>query len=142
MVYFVRYKERADYGDRRDQGISGREAVDRYAPVDVLEKLGAEVAYFGDVVGADGSPDPERSSNHWASPSAVARSSSPWRARFTSPMVLTARENSVTIAPCPEVEWCVTPTLRPKITRDDAYRIRLPAGRCPRYSDLVREVAR
>jgi hypothetical protein len=59
MVNFMRYKARADYGDQADGGITGKEADDRYAPVDVLKKLGAEVAYFGDVVGADGKPDPE-----------------------------------------------------------------------------------
>ncbi len=59
MVNFMRYRPRADYGDQGDQGISGKEADDRYAPVDVLEKLGAEVAYFGDVVGRDRGPDPD-----------------------------------------------------------------------------------
>jgi hypothetical protein len=58
MVNFMRYKERADYGDGDDGGVSGREADDRYAPTDVLARLGAVVTYFGDVVGAEGSPDP------------------------------------------------------------------------------------
>ncbi len=58
MVNFMRYRERADYGDG-DHGVSGREADDRYAPVDVLAELGAEVAYFGDVVGVGGGPNPE-----------------------------------------------------------------------------------
>jgi len=59
MVNFMRYKERADYGDSGDSGISGREADDRYAPVDVLKSIGADVAYFGDVIGPDGGADPE-----------------------------------------------------------------------------------
>ncbi|MFN8642729.1 MAG: hypothetical protein U0802_14150 [Candidatus Binatia bacterium] len=49
MVNYMKYRARADYGERGDQGISGREADDRYAPVDVLEKIGAAVAFFGDV---------------------------------------------------------------------------------------------
>jgi hypothetical protein len=62
MVNFMRYKQRADYGADRDDGteaISGREADDRYAPVDVLRAIGADVAYFGDVVRPDGTADPE-----------------------------------------------------------------------------------
>ena len=59
MVNFMRYKERADYGDGEVSGISGREADDRYAPTEVLEDIGADVAYFGDSVGPDGDPDPE-----------------------------------------------------------------------------------
>lgn len=49
MVNFMKYRERADYGARGDDGVSGREADDRYAPVDVLAKIGAEVVFFGDV---------------------------------------------------------------------------------------------
>jgi hypothetical protein len=59
MVNFMRYKPRADYGDEGDRGISGREADERYAPVEVLKKVGADIAYFGDVVDPDGGPDPE-----------------------------------------------------------------------------------
>ncbi|MGP0110213.1 MAG: hypothetical protein ACLPR9_15370 [Acidimicrobiales bacterium] len=59
MVNFMRYKERADYGEGEDSGISGREADDRYAPTEVLADIGADVAYFGDSVGPDGGPDPE-----------------------------------------------------------------------------------
>ncbi len=58
MVNFMKYKERADYGEAGGPDISGREADDRYAPVEVLADLGAEVAYFGDVVGPDGRTDP------------------------------------------------------------------------------------
>jgi len=49
MVNFMRYKEKAVYPDGRESDVSGREADDIYAPVDVLQKLGANVAYFGDV---------------------------------------------------------------------------------------------
>ena len=49
MVNFMRYREKAVYPDGRESDISGREADDIYAPVDVLQKLGANVAYFGDV---------------------------------------------------------------------------------------------
>jgi hypothetical protein len=59
MVNFMRYKQRADYGDGGDQGITGREADERYAPVEVLKKVGADVAYFGDVVDAEGGSAPE-----------------------------------------------------------------------------------
>jgi hypothetical protein len=57
MVNFMKYRERADYGEAGGPEISGREADDRYAPLDVLADLGAEVAYFGDAVGPDGGPD-------------------------------------------------------------------------------------
>ena len=53
MVNYMRYKEVADYGDPSVPAISGKEADDKYAPVDVLARIGAEVAYFGDVVAAD-----------------------------------------------------------------------------------------
>jgi hypothetical protein len=49
MDNFMRYREKAVYPDGRESDISGREADDIYAPVDVLQKLGANVAYFGDV---------------------------------------------------------------------------------------------
>jgi len=49
MVNFMRYKEFADYGDQGGPAISGREADDIYAPVDVLHKLGCHIGYFGDV---------------------------------------------------------------------------------------------
>jgi len=59
MVNFMKYKERADYGEAGGPDITGREADDRYAPVDVLADLGADVAYFGDAVGPDGRADPD-----------------------------------------------------------------------------------
>jgi hypothetical protein len=64
MVNFMKYRPEADYVDGPDEPgeavapISGREADDRYAPVDVLRDIGAKVVFTGDVVGADGRPDP------------------------------------------------------------------------------------
>ena len=52
MVNLMKYRAHADYRGEVDtaETISGKEADDRYAPVDVLEKIGATVAFFGDVV--------------------------------------------------------------------------------------------
>ena len=51
MLNLMRYREVADYQDGRDEApISGREADDRYAPLEILAELGAEVVLFGDVV--------------------------------------------------------------------------------------------
>ena len=50
MVNFMHYKKEADYGDSGEKGVSGKEADDRYSPVDVLGKIGAYVAFHGDVV--------------------------------------------------------------------------------------------
>jgi len=49
MVNFMKYRERADYGGGRDEGLTGREADERYAPLDVLAAIGAEVVFLGDV---------------------------------------------------------------------------------------------
>jgi hypothetical protein len=49
MVNLMKYHERANYGDGDDRGISGREADDRYSPVEVLGDIGATVVLFGDV---------------------------------------------------------------------------------------------
>lgn len=49
LVNFMKYRARADYGGGDDRGASGREADDRYAPVDVLAAIGAEIVFFGDV---------------------------------------------------------------------------------------------
>jgi hypothetical protein len=61
MVNFMKYKSVAEYRDGSDAegGISGREADDKYAPVDVLERIGAHVAFHGTVVaqGCDGEWD-------------------------------------------------------------------------------------
>ncbi len=49
MVNLMKYRDRADYADGRESSISGREADDIYAPVDVLAKIGAEVVFVADV---------------------------------------------------------------------------------------------
>ena len=49
MVNFMRYRKVAAYQDGGTE-ISGKEADDRYAPVKVLREIGADVAFFGDVV--------------------------------------------------------------------------------------------
>lgn len=58
MVNYMKYKEVADYGTSGGDAVSGKEADDRYAPVDVLADIGAYVAFHGDVVDQDGNPDP------------------------------------------------------------------------------------
>jgi hypothetical protein len=49
MVNLMKYRDVADYADGRASSISGREADDEYAPVDVLADMGAEVVFYGDV---------------------------------------------------------------------------------------------
>lgn len=49
MVNLMKYRDVAQYADGRESSISGREADDEYAPVDVLDDIGAEVVFFGDV---------------------------------------------------------------------------------------------
>lgn len=49
MVNLMSYHEVAQYADGNDAGVSGREADDRYAPVDVLAEIGAEVVFVADV---------------------------------------------------------------------------------------------
>jgi hypothetical protein len=58
MVNYMKYKETADYGEGENPGISGREADDKYAPVDVLGRIGAYVAFHGDIVDQSGSTTP------------------------------------------------------------------------------------
>ena len=48
MVNLMSYRDAAVY-DGEETGISGREADDRYAPLDVLAEIGAEVVFVGDV---------------------------------------------------------------------------------------------
>jgi hypothetical protein len=48
MVNLMKYKQVATYADGTS-GISGQEADDRYAPLDVLAEIGAEVVLFADV---------------------------------------------------------------------------------------------
>jgi hypothetical protein len=52
MVNFMKYKQVASYRDpsASESPISGQEADDKYAPVDVLERIGAHVAFHGSVV--------------------------------------------------------------------------------------------
>jgi len=59
MVNFMRYKKAADYGAEGGEEISGKEADDRYNPTEVLDRIGADVAFFGDVQGPEGEPDPD-----------------------------------------------------------------------------------
>ena len=49
MVNLMKYRERADYADGGERSISGREADDLYAPLDVLADIGAEVVFAADV---------------------------------------------------------------------------------------------
>ena len=51
MVNLMKYRDKADYGDA-ESGVSGREADDRYAPVDVLADIGAAICFTGDVLHA------------------------------------------------------------------------------------------
>ncbi len=51
MLNLMRYRDVADYQDGRDEPpISGRAADDRYAPLEILAEIGAEVVLFGDVI--------------------------------------------------------------------------------------------
>jgi len=52
MLNLMKYREVADYGGDSDEAVSGRDADDRYAPVDVLRSIGAQVCFTADVVGA------------------------------------------------------------------------------------------
>ena len=49
MVNLMSYHEVAQYADGRDEAISGRDADDRYSPIDVLSKIGAEPVFVADV---------------------------------------------------------------------------------------------
>ena len=51
MVNLMKYHEVAQYeGDAPGENISGKEADDRYNPSSVLNKIGADVMFYGDVV--------------------------------------------------------------------------------------------
>jgi hypothetical protein len=56
MLNLMKYRDQADYGgdggDDGGGGVSGREADDRYAPVDVLAAIGATVCFTADVLQA------------------------------------------------------------------------------------------
>jgi len=49
MVNLMKYRDVADYADGRESTISGREADDIYAPIDVLADIGAEIVFAADV---------------------------------------------------------------------------------------------
>lgn len=49
MVNLMAYRPRAEYVDGRSGDITGRDADDRYAPIESLAAVGAEVALFADV---------------------------------------------------------------------------------------------
>jgi hypothetical protein len=51
MLNLMKYRDEADYGGT-EVGVSGREADDRYAPVDVLTKIGAKVVFTAEVLDA------------------------------------------------------------------------------------------
>ena len=60
-INLMKYRDVADYSDGRETTISGEEADDIYAPVDILESLGAVVAFGSRVVDQPaGSPDWDR----------------------------------------------------------------------------------
>lgn len=50
MLNFMKYRERAVYADGGGETVSGREADDRYAPVEVLAAIGAHMCFLADVV--------------------------------------------------------------------------------------------
>lgn len=49
MVNLVAYRERADYADGAESGLSGAEAVARYAPLEQLAAVGAEIVFMAEV---------------------------------------------------------------------------------------------
>lgn len=49
MLNLMSYHDVAQYGDDSDAPVSGREADDRYAPLDVLADIGAEPVFFAEV---------------------------------------------------------------------------------------------
>jgi uncharacterized protein (DUF1330 family) len=52
MVNLLKFKAKADYGDGKDSGLSGREAYERYSSKmsKLVEKAGGRVLYAGRVV--------------------------------------------------------------------------------------------
>jgi hypothetical protein len=49
MLNLMAYRAEADYGPDGEKGVTGREADDRYAPLEVLAELGAGVCFLADV---------------------------------------------------------------------------------------------
>ena len=52
MLNLMAYRAEADYGPDGEKGVTGREADDRYAPLDVLAEIGAGVCFLADVEAA------------------------------------------------------------------------------------------
>jgi hypothetical protein len=52
MLNLMAYRAEADYGPDGERGVTGRQADDRYAPLDVLADLGAAVCFLADVESA------------------------------------------------------------------------------------------
>jgi len=53
MLNLMAYRAEADYGPGGERGVTGREADDRYAPLDVLADIGASVCFLADVEAGD-----------------------------------------------------------------------------------------
>ena len=49
MVNLMHYRDTADYGDGSESSITGREADDRYTPLDSLAAVGAQTVFAADV---------------------------------------------------------------------------------------------
>jgi hypothetical protein len=49
MLKLMAYRAEADYGPDGEKGVAGREADDRYAPLDVLAEIGAHVCFLAEV---------------------------------------------------------------------------------------------
>lgn len=47
MLNLMRYRDEADYGPDGERGVTGEEADNRYAPLEILEEIGAAVCFFG-----------------------------------------------------------------------------------------------
>jgi len=58
MLNFMKYRQHAVYAGEADEAVSGREADDRYAPIEVLAAIGAHMCFLADVV--KGSEDWDR----------------------------------------------------------------------------------
>ena len=52
MLNLMAYRAEADYGPDGEKGVTGREADDRYAPLEVLAELGAGVCFLAEVEAA------------------------------------------------------------------------------------------
>ena len=50
MLNLMAYREEADYGPDGERGVPGREADDRYAPLEVLAAIGAQICFVADVI--------------------------------------------------------------------------------------------